>query len=414
MRTFFENNKRNFILQEIINLKQYIKRRIKKYKIEQKYSLKSRVDFVTMVEVRERNDMDWEALLYSRIETIKPVSLDVRRRAKAVWDAVFKPIDGLGRLEEILCDIAAAQDTTKIELSKRAILVLCSDNGIVEEGISQSSSSITHTVAENIVAGKASINQMAACCHTDVIPVDMGMAEPAGGCLDRRIAAGTKNFAKEPAMSRELAVRAMLVGMELVHEQKERGYHILGTGEMGIGNTTTTSALTSLLLRCHPQNVTGRGAGLSSEGLLNKCSVIERALIYHFGEKYICRDIDVLDMLACVGGFDLAGLAGVFLGGALYRVPVLVDGVISACAAVNAARLCPCAVQYMVASHLGKEPAHKLLLQELGLEPVIHGNLALGEGTGAVLLLPMLDMALAVYKNKETFEENNLEAYQRY
>ncbi len=358
--------------------------------------------------------MDQEVLLYSKIEEIKPVNPDVRRQAKSVWDAVFKPIDGLGRLEDILCDIAAMQDATRIELSKRAILVLCSDNGIVEEGIAQSSSAITCTVAGNIAAGKASINQMAACCHADVIPVDMGMANPVCGCIDRRIASGTKNFAREPAMSREEAVRAVLAGIELVREQKEKGYKILGTGEMGIGNTTTTSAMASLLLKCSPQSVTGRGAGLSSEGLFRKCSVIEKALLFHFGAEYACKEVDVLSMLACVGGFDLAGLAGVFLGGARYRVPIIVDGVISACAAVIAARLCPCVAQYMVASHLGKEPAHGFFLKELGLEPVIYGNLALGEGTGAVLLLPMLDMALAVYNNKETFEENNLEAYKRF
>lgn len=355
-----------------------------------------------------------ETILYQELARIRSVDPGIRQQAKAKWDAVFKPLDGLGSLEETVCKIAAAQDTVQVNIEKRAILVLCSDNGIVQEGITQSPSRITRTVAGNIAAGKASINRMAACCHTDVISVDIGMEERADKCLDRRIAPGTRNFAREDAMDREEAVRAILTGIDLVAGCKEKGYRLLGTGEMGIGNTATTSALASLLLGRSPEDVTGRGAGLSEELLHKKRVVIEKALSFHFGPDYLEKPANVITMLQCVGGFDIAGLAGVFLGGALYRIPVIIDGVISACAAVIASRLCPAAVSYMLPSHLGKEPAHRYLLDELGLTPVIHGELALGEGTGAVLLIPMLDMALAVYDNKETFEENNLEAYERF
>lgn len=355
-----------------------------------------------------------EERLKKEIKKIKPVDTRKKEQAKAVWDSVFKPIDGLGRLEDILCDMAAVQDTTAVRFDKRAILVMCSDNGIVQEGISQSTSEITAVVAENMASGKASINRMAGCCHTAVIPVDIGICGRAEGCLNRKIAEGTKNFAADAAMTREEAIQAVLTGIDLVRECKDKGYQLLGTGEMGIGNTTTTSALTSLLLKTDPWKVTGRGAGLSSAGLDRKCKVIESALVFHFGTDYLKKDMDILTMLSCVGGFDIAGLTGIFLGGAIYRVPVIIDGVISACAAVLAKRLCPYVSQYMIASHLGKEPAHALLLEELALVPVIHGDLALGEGTGAVLLIPMLDMALKVYENKETFKKNKVEAYRRF
>lgn len=357
---------------------------------------------------------DIEEVLREELKKIRPVSRERKMQAKAVWDGIFKPIDGLGRLEDIICDIAAVQDTTEVSIDKRAVLVMCSDNGIVEEGISQSTSEITAAVARNMAAGKASINRMAECCHTAVLPVDIGIRGRAEGCLERKIAEGTGNFAREAAMSREEALEAVLTGINLVLECKKRGYQLLGTGEMGIGNTTTTSALTSLLLKADPWTVTGRGAGLSDAGLDRKCRVIEKALVFHFGTEYLHRDIDVVTMLALVGGLDIAGLTGIFLGGGICRIPVIIDGVISACAAVLAKRLCPYASQYMIASHLGREPAHARLLEELGLVPVIHGDLALGEGTGAVLLIPMLDMALKVYENKETFEENHVEAYRRF
>lgn len=355
-----------------------------------------------------------EKELERRLAGLRPVCRDRRIEAKAVWDGVFKPIDGLGRLEDMLCDIAAIQDSTQLVLRKRAILVLCSDNGIVQEGVAQSSPEVTRIVAENMAAGRASINRMAACCQADVIAVDIGMKEKAEGCLDRSIGCGTGNFAIEPAMSREEAAQAVLAGIELVGSCREQGYRLLGTGEMGIGNTTTTSALTSLLLRRPPEEVTGPGAGLSEEGLSRKCAAIKKGLRLHFGGRGTGEEPDVLAMLSCVGGYDIAGLTGVFLGGGLYRIPVIIDGVISACAALLAKRLRGCAAGYMLASHLGREPAHGYLLNELGLKPVIHGELALGEGTGAVLLMPMLDMALAVYENKETFEENKLAAYQRF
>ena len=354
-----------------------------------------------------------EKELENKINGIKPVDKSVEKQAKAVFDAVFKPIDGLGRLEDILCKIASIQGAWQISLEKRAVLVFCSDNGIVQENISQSSSKITRVVAANMAAGKASINRMAMCCRTEVVPVDIGMQKPVEGCLNRRVSNGTKNFAKEPAMQRQEVIKAILTGMELVLEYKQKGYQLLGTGEMGIGNTTTTSALSSLLLKRSPQEVTGRGAGLSDTGLSRKYKVIEEALVFHFGTDYKEKEYPAISMLEKVGGLDIAGLAGVFLGGALYQIPIIIDGVISACAAVLAARICPVVKQYMIASHLGKEPAHQYLLEELELVPVIHGNLALGEGTGAVLLIPMLDMALSIYYNQETFVKNHIEAYKR-
>lgn len=210
-------------------------------------------------------------------------------------------------------------------------------------------------------------------------------------------------------MTKEQACAAINVGIELVEQCKQKGYGILGTGEMGIGNTTTSSAMAAALLGCPAERVTGRGAGLDDTGLKHKQQVIEEAL-----QQYQLQPEEALRILCCVGGLDIAGMVGVFLGGALYHVPVVIDGVISAVAAVCASRLCPGTEAYMIPSHKGKEPAAGLLLQELSLQPVLEAGLALGEGTGTVFLFSMLDVALTLYREGTTFADIALAPYERY
>ena len=207
-------------------------------------------------------------------------------------------------------------------------------------------------------------------------------------------------------MTREEAIRALEAGIRAAEEKIEEGYQILATGEMGIGNTTSSSAVASVLLGMEPETVTGRGAGLSSEGLQKKIQVIRHAIELHHPDPK-----DPIDVLAKVGGFDIAGIAGTFLAGAAHHVPVVIDGFISAVAALIAVRLAPDASGYILASHVSKEPAAKMLLKELGKEAVLHGEMCLGEGTGAVMLFPILDMALAVYHGMATFESTHIEAY---
>jgi nicotinate-nucleotide--dimethylbenzimidazole phosphoribosyltransferase len=326
--------------------------------------------------------------------------------AQARWDAIAKPLGSLGLLEDAVVRIAGLTGSADVSLHKRAVLVLCADNGVVAEGVTQTGQDITALVAGNIAAGDASVCRMSAVAGADVIPVDMGMVYRARSVMDRRIAAGPHNMAEGPAMSRAQAETALTTGIELVREYKSLGYRIFATGEMGIGNTTTSSAVAAVLLGLPIRDVTGRGAGLSDDGLIRKIRAIERAVAVNAPDPS-----DALDVLHKLGGFDIAGLAGVFLGGALYRVPVLVDGFISAVSALVAARLCPQAVCAMLASHVSAEPAAKMTLEALGLEPLIRAGMRLGEGTGAVCALPLLDMALAVYKEMQTFGGIGMEAY---
>lgn len=353
--------------------------------------------------------------LEEQTEKIQPLCETCKREAKARWDSIFKPIDGLGKLEELIVQLCAIGRGT-VSLEKKGIVILCGDNGIVEEGISQSTSDITGKVVKNMALGKATINQMAMACGADVIPVDMGLKEKLSfeGLWNRNIDRGTRNFLKGRAMEREQVLEAVLTGIELVRCLKEQGYGILGTGEMGIGNTTTTSAIASLLLKLPPEAVTGKGAGLDQRGIKRKIQVISQGIRLHFGECAYEREWDSTELLSCLGGYDLAGLTGVFLGGGIYRLPIVIDGAISACAALLARNLCKDSADYMLASHLGGEPCHGLLLEALGLSPVIRADLALGEGTGAVLLFPMLDMAYRVFQNEATFQGERVEKYKRY
>jgi len=333
---------------------------------------------------------------------------EAMREAAARWDAVAKPLRSLGRLEDLVTRIAGIQRTADVRVAPRCALVFCADHGVVEEGVSQSGQEVTSLVARSIAAGTANVNLMAGAVRADVFAVDMGMARDIDcpGLIRRRIAPGTRNMTRGPAMTREEAGRAVQAGIDLVGEMRARGYRLIATGEMGIGNTTASTALCCALLGARPEAVTGRGAGLSDEGLSRKKQAVRRALEVNGPDAK-----DPLGTLAKVGGFEIAAMAGAFLGGMAFGVPVVMDGVISAVAALLAARLCPAARGYMLPSHMSRERAAALVMNELAAEPVIHADMALGEGTGAVALLPMLDMALRVYAGPHTFEELGMEAY---
>lgn len=333
------------------------------------------------------------------------------KSAQNHWDSIAKPLDGLGRLEKMIIRIAGMTGNPDVRIGKRAVIAMCADNGIVEEGVTQSSQEVTAIVSVNMAKGIASVCRMAKRAEAEVIPVNIGIHDDAEepGLLACRIARGTRNFLKEPAMTEEQMLEAIACGMETVRTCVENGYKILATGEMGIGNTTTSSALACVLLQLPVEKVTGKGAGLSREGINRKKQVIRQAI-----EKYQLTETDSLRALQCVGGFDIAGLMGVFLGGALYHVPVVIDGVISAIAALLAERVKPGVKEYMLPSHMSQEPATRAIMQELGLHPVIDASLALGEGTGAVLLFPILDMALEVYQENTTFEEIHVGQYERF
>ena len=348
-----------------------------------------------------------ETELKTLLSGITPPDEAARAAAHAHWAGLAKPLGGLGALETLLEDAAALTGSAALDVSRRAVLVLCSDNGVVAQGVSQTDQSVTRAVAENLVARRTSVCQMARTAHCDVVPVDMGMAgDPVPGVADCRIAAGTADFTQGPAMTRAQAVEAVGWGIRLVQEQKAAGVQLLATGEMGIGNTTTSSAVAAVLLGQPVERMTGRGAGLSDEGLARKVDAICRGILRNKPDP-----TDPLDVLAKLGGFDLAGLCGVFLGGALEGVPVVMDGFISGVAALCAVRLCPAAAKAVFASHCSSEPAARLVLDALGKAPLLTAGLHLGEGTGAVASLPLWDMALAVYGHCYSFAEGGITPY---
>lgn len=323
------------------------------------------------------------------------------------WDAIAKPLNGLGLLEEAVVKIAGITGSADVSLGKRAVLMMCADNGVVEEGVTQTGQDVTAIVAENAAKGDSSVCRMARVASADVFAVDVGVKTPlSSGVIDRCVRRGTDNIAKGPAMTEAEAMQAIRIGMELVRDKKEEGYGLFAMGEMGIGNTTTSSAMAAVLLGAPVEAVTGRGAGLSDAGLMRKRSAVSRAIACNRPDP-----ADPLRVLSCLGGFDIAALVGVCLGGAVYRVPVLLDGFISAVAALTAVRIAPHTADYILASHVSKEPAGMRMLEALGLKPLLHAQMCLGEGTGAVAVMPLLDMALAVYGEMRTFEDIRVKAY---
>ena len=327
------------------------------------------------------------------------------KEARKRWDSIAKPLHSLGRLEDIIVSIAGMTGDPVMHFGKKGLIIMCADNGVVAEGVTQTGQEITALVAENFLKDSATAAIFCRRAGADIMPIDIGIARDTI-LPNHKIAYGTADMLKGPAMTRAQAEAAIAVGMDLVKECAQKGYGILATGEMGIGNTTTSSAVVSVLLQQPVREMTGRGAGLTSDGLVHKIAVIEQAIALNQPDP-----ADALDVVSKVGGLDIAGLAGVFLVGAVYRIPIVIDGFISAAAALVAASLCPEAKAFMVASHVSKEPAAELVLDALGVSPILHAEMCLGEGTGAVLLFPILDMACSVYQGMVTFDDNHMEHY---
>lgn len=344
-----------------------------------------------------------EGRLARALAAIRPMDQEGPAAARRHWDAVAKPLHGLGQLENVVSRLAGVAPLRR-DLRK-CVAAFCADNGVVAEGVTQTDSSVTAVVAGNMLTGAASVCCMGAVAGADVIPVDAGMLTDVPGMRSIKVSRGTKNLAREPAMTREECLTVLLAGMELAGDLAEKR-DLLAAGEMGIGNTTTSSAVACALLDRPVEEMTGRGAGLSDEGLGRKLRAVETALSVNRPDP-----ADPIDVLAKAGGFDIAGMCGVFLGGAAGRVPVLMDGFISTVAALCALRLCPGAGKAMLASHVSAEPAGHRILDALGKRPLITAGMRLGEGTGAVAAIPLLDMALALYSDGTTFDSTGIEAY---
>lgn len=350
---------------------------------------------------------------------VRPADRAVMERSEKHWMSVGKPLFSLGKLETEITRIAGMKRSSRYELRKKALIVMCADNGIVDEGVTQTGKEVTAIVADNFTKHMTSTCHMADVAEVDIFPVDIGIERdvPSVTKPEYKVAYGTKNFAIEPAMTIDEVWRAIEIGIGLVRKKKEDGYDIILTGEMGIGNTTTSSAVASVLLNEQPEVMTGRGAGLNDEGLRKKVKVIQDAVLKYHLDTYEVQEGNagsdaVLNVLSKVGGLDIAGLCGVFLGGALCEIPIVIDGFISSVAALCAAKLVPVSKEYMVVSHASGEPAAWKVLDALGLSPMITAGMSLGEGSGAVALMPLLEMGLRVYLDMSNFEEIHVEQYE--
>lgn len=352
--------------------------------------------------------MELEKELKQKMEEITPIDRQVMEAAWKNWDGLCKPLRGLGWLEEALVQIAGIMRDDRPHPDKRAVVIMGADNGVVKEGVTQTDQSVTMQVLENMGNDLSTACVMSYQAGCDMIPVNIGgLTDGVHPKIRNRVVRyGTGNIAKEPAMTREECVKAILTGIEIVKELKEEGYQLIVTGEMGIGNTTTSAACAAVLFGKDPADVTGRGAGLSSEGLNRKINAIRSAIAVNKPDPK-----DAIDVIAKVGGLDIAGMVGCYLGAAICQMPILIDGFISAVSAYLACMLNQTAKEYMIPTHCSAEPAAKMIMEKLGMEAPLHAGMHLGEGTGAIMGLSLIDQALNVYYHVATFEGGHVEAY---
>ena len=324
-------------------------------------------------------------------------------RAWGRLDSLTKPPRSLGVLEELAARLSVLQQSERPSVARKSIVLMAGDHGVTAEGVSPYPSDVTAQMVANFAAGGAAINQLAAHAGAHVIVVDVGVANPLpvmDGVLSARVANGTANMAHGAAMTREQALRALMVGIETVAKLSEDGLDLVGTGEMGIGNTTASAAITCVLTGSDAADVVGPGTGLDAAGIVRKVEVVRRAIAVNRPDAS-----DPLGVLAAVGGLEIAGLAGVVIGAAARGIPVVSDGFISGAATLAAVRMAPAALPWVFASHRSAEPGHTVVLEALGVRPVLELDMRLGEGTGAALAMELLDAACAVMSGMATFAE---------
>lgn len=340
-------------------------------------------------------------LLRNTIAEINLLDQHVMREIQIHLDKLTKPQGSLGILEQIALQLGGITGELFPEVTKKAVVVMAADHGVVAEGVSAFPAEVTPQMVLNFVNGGAAINVLAKHAGAEVLVVDLGVAAEIheSKVLSRKIRFGTANMAQEPAMTREEAIGALEVGIILAKELKNSGYQILATGEMGIGNTTASSAITASLLGLSVTAVTGKGTGLEAEKVAHKARIIEKALTVNQPNVN-----DPLDVLHKVGGLEIAGLAGLIIGAAAARIPILIDGFISTAAALVAIKLAPASREYLIASHCSAELAHRILLQALNLKPILELEMRLGEGTGAALAFQIVEASTKILHEMATFE----------
>ncbi|KAA9028465.1 nicotinate-nucleotide--dimethylbenzimidazole phosphoribosyltransferase [Niallia endozanthoxylica] len=342
-------------------------------------------------------------LVQQTIEKIEGLDQKTAAEARERVDNLIKPAQSLGKLESLAVQLAGITRNLKPAFDQKAIIVMAGDHGVYEEGVTSNPQEVTVGQTLNFAKGITGVCVIGQVSGARIVPVDVGIKVDMpvdAGIIIRKVKNGTNNITKGPAMTREEAIKAIEVGIEIADQEIKKGVQLLGTGEMGIGNTTPSTAILSVLQNCDPLGITGRGASLGKGGIKHKAEVIRRAILVNEPNPD-----DVIDVLAKVGGLEIGGMAGVMLGAAANRIPVVVDGFISTIAAIIAVGIEPKAKDYMIASHASQEPGAKVASELLGIEPMLMMDMCLGEGSGAALAFPIIEAASSMMKNMPTFAE---------
>ena len=337
------------------------------------------------------------------LKKIKPLDKAFIDKAQVRLDSLTKPQGSLGRLEELAKQVVAIREDERPRLDKKVIFTFAADHGVTEEGVSAFPKEVTPQMVFNFLNGGAGINVLARQAGAEVAVVDMGVDfdfKGVPGLLHRKVVQGTRNMVKGPAMTKEEAEDCLLVGIDIANEYAARGYNLFGTGEMGIGNTTPSSAIIAVISGKSVKEVTGRGTGIDNPAFENKVKVIEKAIEVNNPNRS-----DAMDVLSKVGGAEIAGIAGLCLGAAANRIPVLIDGFISTAGALIAYEMEPKVKEYMISAHRSVEAGHKFMLNHMGLNPLVDLDFRLGEGTGAAVGMNIVESALRIYNEMATFAE---------
>jgi len=325
------------------------------------------------------------------------------KRAQAKLDDLTKPQGSLGRLEELAKQIVSIKCDVNPKIGKKAIIIMAADHGVVDEGVSAYPKEVTTQMVYNFLSGGAAINVLARHIEADVFVVDIGVAadfKENSSLIQKKIDYGTKNMAKGAAMTKEQAIKSLEAGIEAAKSMIEKGYDILATGDMGIGNTTASSAVASVICKTDVEDVTGLGTGIDEKGLKNKINIIKKAISLNNPDA--CDGIDVLSK---VGGFEIGGIAGIILGCAVCKVPVVIDGFISGAGALIAYTIAPDSVNYMIPSHSSVEKGHRIILSKLGIKALLDFDMRLGEGTGAALGISIVEASVKILNEMATFSQ---------
>jgi nicotinate-nucleotide--dimethylbenzimidazole phosphoribosyltransferase len=336
------------------------------------------------------------------LDVITPVDRSLEPEIRAHLDNLTKPVGSLGFLEDLAANYCLITGTSTPKLGKKRVVTFAGDHSVATEGVSAYPSEVTPQMVYNMLAGGAAINVLAKHVGADLQVVDIGVADPLDGAskiIRRKVKPGTDNMSRGPAMTKEEAIQAIRVGVELAHAAADDGVTLLGTGEMGIANTTPSSALYAVLIPCQVAEVTGRGTGIDDTRFQHKITVIERSIEVNASMLH-----DPLSTLAAVGGLEIAGICGLILGGAVRNLPVVVDGFISSAAALVAMRLSESVIDYLFFSHCSAEAGHRTFFERLGIRPILDLDLRLGEGTGAALAMHVIEGAVKIYQKMATFD----------